>query len=233
MKHITQSIETAARKPSKHSFLLCFRLTITFIPTFPTTINCHSDMIQQNTPHHPTRKMRSLFSLFPLLFFLFTFHGATSNKLIRNTCKLISKDTPNVKYEFCKTSLEAAWDEDYYPSLATMGSVTLDLVMKNVTNTKSYIEDLKDDTSEPDLSACLSDCLELYSNTISDLEEVVDDYKSRKYNEASEGTNAVLTSLTTCGDGFKERGLASPLIERNDNAFQLSTIAVNILKMLN
>lgn len=189
-------------------------------------------MIQQNTPHHPTRKMRSLFSLFPLLFFLFTFHGATGNKLIRNTCKLISKDTPNVKYEFCKTSLEAAWDEDYYPSLATMGSVTLELIMKNVTNTKSYTEDLKDDTSEPVLNACLSDCLELYSNTISDLEEVVDDYKSRKYQEASEGTNAVLTSLTTCEDGFKDRGLASPLMERNNDAFQLSTIAVNILKML-
>lgn len=99
--------------------------------------------------------------------------------------------------------------------------MTLKLVTKKLTDTKSYIEDLKNDDPEPNLNACLSDCLELYSNTIGDLEDAEEDYQSRKYREASEETDEVLTSLTNCEDGFKEKGLRSPLTERSNHAFQL------------
>lgn len=179
--------------------------------------------------------MRSFFSLFALLFLLLLFkvHGATaSNKLIRDTCKQISEGDSKVNYDFCKNELGEAWDEDFYPSLETLGSVTLKLVTKKLTDTKSYIEDLKNDDPEPNLNACLSDCLELYSNTIGDLEDAEEDYQSRKYREASEETDEVLTSLTNCEDGFKEKGLRSPLTERSNHAFQLSAIAINILRML-
>lgn len=53
-----------------------------------------------------------------------------------------------------------------------------------------------------------------------------------KYNEAGKGTDAVLTSLIACEDEFKERSLASPLMERNNDASQLTTIALDILRML-
>lgn len=54
--------------------------------------------------------------------------------------------------------------------------------MKNATDTRSYIiKAMKDNSSGPYFNTCLDDCLDTYSETKSDLEKAVDDYKSHKY----------------------------------------------------
>lgn len=183
----------------------------------------------------------SFFSLFPisifLLLFPLTFHGATGNKLVRDTCKLISQDTSNVKYDFCKTSLQAAWERYYYPNLEALGSVSLTLVKNSVTDTRSYIIEYqikawKNNSSQPHVRTRLQDCFKLHSDAIDDLEKAVKSYKSQKYTEVREEATAALAFLTTCEERFKNRGLVSPLTKRYNKAVQLTAIALHILSML-
>ncbi|XP_007052414.2 PREDICTED: putative invertase inhibitor [Theobroma cacao] len=186
--------------------------------------------------------MRQMLSSFPFLdlflfFFIFTstFHAVTSTDLIRETCKKCAGRDPNLSYNFCVTSLQAAPKSHCADDLRDLGMVSIRLVRRNLTNTRSYVEELLKNKKlvDPFVRSCLHDCFNLYSDAIPSTKEAIKDYKSQHYDDANIDVSAVMDAATTCEDGFKEKeGVVSPLTKRNNNTFQLSAISISIVNML-
>ncbi|CAK7347707.1 unnamed protein product [Dovyalis caffra] len=176
----------------------------------------------------------SYFSLLVFLSFLFsTFHAIIAQNLIRETCKKCAEIDPNLSYNFCVTSLQAA-NDSHCANLRGLGMISIKLTKYNGTNTRHYIKQLlKNKKWDPFVRACLNDCLDLYSDAIPTLKQAIIDYKSKNYKDANIEVGSVIDAATTCEDGFKEKeGTVSPLTKRNNDTFQLSAIALSIINML-
>ncbi|KAF3445630.1 hypothetical protein FNV43_RR10806 [Rhamnella rubrinervis] len=176
---------------------------------------------------------------FSSLVFLSTFSIAISystNQLIHETCRKFSRNDPNINYNFCITSLQASPESRCASNLRRLGSITINLIKRNVTATNHFIKDLliaQNKTMGPYQKACLIDCLELYGDAVSTVSDAMKAYRSRHYDDANVQLSSVIDAATTCEDGFKERkGVVSPLTKRNNDAFQLSVIALSIIYVL-
>ncbi|XP_031277620.1 putative invertase inhibitor [Pistacia vera] len=197
----------------------------------------HYIFLQDNNKSYQYNNIMKLnFSSLSLLFFFcffFSDHLITAHDLVHQTCKKCAQNDPNLNYNFCVTSLEAV-PSSHCADLRQLGMISINLTRRNVTNTRSYINELlKNKKSDPFMSSCLTDCYELYSDAISTLQQAIKDYKSKQYEDANFEISSVMDASTTCEDGFKEqKGLVSPLTKRNNNSFQLSVIALSIINML-
>ncbi|XVF73569.1 hypothetical protein PTKIN_Ptkin12aG0212400 [Pterospermum kingtungense] len=177
---------------------------------------------------------------FPVFFILFllvstsTFHGTTAHDLIRQTCKKCAQRDPNLSYNFCVTSLQAAPKSHCVDDLRELGMISIKLLRRNLTSSRSYIKELsKNKKLNPFVRSCLHDCFDLYSDAIPTTQQAIDDYKSKHYDDANIDVSSVMDASTTCEDGFKEQdGVVSPLTKRNNDAFQLSAISLSIINML-
>ncbi|XP_059651685.1 putative invertase inhibitor [Cornus florida] len=177
-----------------------------------------------------------LFSLFLFSFslYLFTFfHFTTGSNLINDTCKVCAKIDPNVKLNFCTTSLQAAPASEC-ADLRGLGIISIRLVKYNVTDTRCKIKQLmKNKTLDPYVKACLYDCFQLYSDAIPSVEKAMKYYNSKNYFEANIQISGVMTMATTCEDGFKEKkGVVSPLTKRSNDTYQLSAIVLSIMSVI-
>ncbi|KAM7275177.1 hypothetical protein ACFE04_017043 [Oxalis oulophora] len=159
-----------------------------------------------------------------------------NKKLINETCQKCSQNDPNLSYTFCLNSLLAAPVKHCTSNLRDLGMISIKLIKSNVTDTKSFIKktlDKNSKTLDPFVKSCLGDCLELYSDAITNLNDTMNDYKAKRYDDANILVSSVLDAATTCEDGFKEKdGLVSPLTKRNNDTFQLSVISLSIINML-
>ncbi|XP_021897968.1 putative invertase inhibitor [Carica papaya] len=161
------------------------------------------------------------------LFFFFFLFDATTGSLVEETCKKSSSTNPNIKYEFCVTSLESDSSSHGAKNLQQLGGIAIKLYQQNVTSTASYVNGLLKKSSDPSLKAGLRDCLELYSDAIPTLKEAAEDYSNGRYDDANIKLSSVMDASTTCEDGFKEKpGVVSPLTGRNNDAFQLAAISL-------
>ncbi|CAK9179004.1 unnamed protein product [Ilex paraguariensis] len=77
----------------------------------------------------------------------------------------------------------------------------------------------------------LTACSDLYSQTLDDPSDAVLSYKSKNFYEVNQDISAASTAAASCEDGYKERGVASPLTQRNDKMVQLSAIGLNIVNL--
>ncbi|XP_049413262.1 putative invertase inhibitor [Solanum stenotomum] len=179
--------------------------------------------------------MKPLSSLFlPLSLFLsLFFHGSKGQNLIQNTCKSCSKDDPNIKYEFCTSSLQAA-PASQCATLRGLGMISIRLIRYNITDTRCHVKILlKDKILDPYVKSCLSDCLELYSDAIPSIKLAMKSYNSKKYYDANIQISSVMDAATTCEDGFKDKdGVVSPLTKLNENTFQLSAMALSLMNLI-
>ncbi|OMP00801.1 Pectinesterase inhibitor [Corchorus olitorius] len=177
---------------------------------------------------------------FPFILFLFflisssTFHAIYAGDLIRETCKKCAERDPNLSYKFCVTSLQAAPKSHCADDLRDLGVISIKLVRRNMTSSRSYIKELlKNKKLEPFVRSCLHDCLDLFSDAISATKEAMDDFKSKHYDDANIDMSSVMDASTTCEDGFHEKqGLVSPLTKRNNDTFLLTAISLSIINML-
>ncbi|XP_044493387.1 putative invertase inhibitor [Mangifera indica] len=189
----------------------------------------------KNKSYQYINMMKLHFSSLSLLFIFFfvSDHLITAHNLIHQTCKKCSQNDPNLSYTFCVTSLEAV-PSSHCANLRQLGMIAINLTRRNVTSTKSYINELlKNKKLDPFMKACLNDCYELYSDAIMTLQQAFIDYKSKHYEDANFEISSVMDASTTCEDGFKEQeGVVSPLTKRNNNTFQLPAIALSIINML-
>ncbi|KAB2070364.1 hypothetical protein E1A91_A08G157100v1 [Gossypium mustelinum] len=179
--------------------------------------------------------------LFLRIFFFFvsisTSHGltATNDSLIRKTCKKCAQSDPNLSYNFCVTSLQAAPHSHCANDLRQLGKISITLLGRNVTNTRSHIKELLKNRKQMDpfVRSCLHDCFDLYSDAIPTTKQALQDYKAKHYDDANIDVSSVMDATTTCEDGFKEKeGVVSPLTKRNNDAFMLSAISLSIINMI-
>ncbi|KAK6162724.1 hypothetical protein DH2020_002565 [Rehmannia glutinosa] len=93
-------------------------------------------------------------------------------------------------------------------------------------------EDLIDDTNE--IHKAVSErLLELYSDATPSVKLAMRNYNAKRFDEANVQISSIMDASTTCEDGFKERkGVVSPLTKRNDDAFQLSAMALSVMRMM-
>ncbi|XWS77365.1 hypothetical protein CRYUN_Cryun01aG0255000 [Craigia yunnanensis] len=183
--------------------------------------------------------MWQTFTPFPFPLFLFllisisTFHSITANDLVRQTCKKCAQRDPNLSYNFCVTSLQAAPKSHSADDLRELGIISIKLLGRNLTNSRSCIKELLKNKLDPFIRSCLHDCFDLYSDAIPATEQAIDDYKSKHYDDANIDVSSVMDASTTCEDGFKEKeGVVSPLTKSNNDTFQLSAISLSIINML-
>ncbi|XP_022872674.1 putative invertase inhibitor [Olea europaea var. sylvestris] len=180
--------------------------------------------------------MTSSFSLIlPALFlsFLISTQPANCQNLINETCKTLARDDPNINYNFCTTSLQAA-PASQCASLRGLGKISIRLVRYNVTDMRCYIKRLmKNRKWDPYAEQCLKDCFELFSDAISSVKDAMKYYNSKRYDDANVQISSIMDAATTCEDGFNERkGLVSPLTKRNRNTFQLSAVALSVMDVI-
>ncbi|XP_028782484.1 putative invertase inhibitor [Neltuma alba] len=158
------------------------------------------------------------------------------NHLIQETCKKSSDTDPNISLNFCISSLEAdPSSHSMRLSLTKLGLISMNLTRNNVTETRVYIKHLlKKKKIDRYIIECLKDCLELYSDAITTVEEAIGDYRRKRYVDSNAKVSSVLDASSTCEDGFKEnsRRVVSPLTKRNNHTFQLSAIALSITDMV-
>ncbi|KAE8679842.1 putative acyl carrier protein [Hibiscus syriacus] len=177
-----------------------------------------------------------LFLSFFLLISTSTSHSLTStnSSLIRKTCKKCAESDPNLSYDFCVTSLQAAPNSHCANDLRQLGKISIKLLRRNLTNSRSYIKELlKNKKMDPFVRSCLHDCFDLYSDAILTAKHAIEDYKDKRYDDSNIGVSSIMDAATTCEDGFKEKeGVVSPLTKRNNDIFQLSVISLSIINMI-
>lgn len=108
--------------------------------------------------------------------------------------------------------------------------MSLDFIMKNATDTRSYIiTKLKDNSTESFWIPVLDNCFEMYSDIISDLKKALDDFKSRKYDEVTAIISTFTSYISSCEDSLNNVDVPTQLVYRCEKARQLCGIALNIL----
>ncbi|XP_073288606.1 putative invertase inhibitor [Primulina huaijiensis] len=168
------------------------------------------------------------------LSFLIATQGSLNQNLIDSTCRALSTNNPNIDYNFCTTSLQAFPSAKQNATLQNLGLITIQLIEKNVTDTKCYIQYIISNKKwDPYAKQCLSDCLELFSDSDASVKQAVTDYKNSRFDDANVQISSVMDAATTCEDGFdEERGVDSGLKKRNDYVFQLSAMALSVMNMI-
>ncbi|XP_047306563.1 putative invertase inhibitor [Impatiens glandulifera] len=172
-----------------------------------------------------------LFIITIIIFFIF--QSTKASNLINETCKQSIQDNPTSKYGFCLTSLQAA-PASRCATVRGLGSIGIRLVRYNITDARCHIMHLlKEKKHDLYYRACLNDCFQLYSEALDSVKKAMKNYNGKRFNDANIHISAVMTSVTTCEDGFKERkGIVSPLTKRNDDTFQLSAIVLFIMNFI-
>ncbi|KAI3444848.1 hypothetical protein Pfo_001513 [Paulownia fortunei] len=177
------------------------------------------------------------FSLFfpPALFLsiLIMIQGTAGQNLINSTCKTFARNDPNINYNFCTTSLQAA-PASQCATLQGLGMISIRLIRYNVTDTRCYIKQLlKNRKLDPYVRLYLNDCFDLFSDAIPSVKQAMRYYNTKRFNDANIQISSIMDASTTCEDGFKERtGVVSPLTKRNDDTFQLSAMALSVMHMM-
>ncbi|KAL2251257.1 putative invertase inhibitor [Sesamum indicum] len=168
-----------------------------------------------------------------LLPFLIMLKAIEGQNMINSTCKTSVINDPNINYDFCTTSLQAA-PASRCATLQGLGTISIRLTRDNVTDTRCFIKQLmKNQTWDLYTRQCLSDCFELFSDAVSSVEEAMRYYSAKRFDDANVQISSVMDAATTCEDGFEEKGGAfSPLTKRNNDTFQLSAVVLSVMHMV-
>ncbi|KAG4933267.1 hypothetical protein JHK82_047571 [Glycine max] len=170
-----------------------------------------------------------------MIFFIFLFQYSNGSNLILQSCKEASKNDPNLSYDFCVASLEEALSKCHPPptNLEDLVGMSINLSKSNVTNMVSIISNLlKNKTFDQYTKACLKDCFDLYSDSLSALDDAVVAFKSKDLDTAGINLSASLDNSVTCEDQFKDKkGETSPITKENNVYFQLNVISLAFIQM--
>ncbi|GER49411.1 plant invertase/pectin methylesterase inhibitor [Striga asiatica] len=176
----------------------------------------------------------SIFFLSVLIIIIIQAASSSNQTLINSTCKTAANDNPNINFSFCTTSLQAA-PASRCATLKGLGTISIRLIRYNITDTRCHIRQLLKNSKklDPYVRQCLDDCFQLYSDAIPSVKEAMRLYNQNKFDDATTQISAIMTDSTTCEDGFGERkGVVSPLTSRNGYSFELSAIALSVMRIV-
>lgn len=178
----------------------------------------------------------SVFSFFALLI-----HPANAADLITQraadlvspTCKQCADLSSIASYDYCVTSLQAI-PISHVVNLPGLAVVAMELSLENATGTIVTIKEMIGSGAyEPFFAEqCLQDCMDLYNGAVLTVEEALTAFLTDHSGAADIYMGAVMEDAMTCEDGFKEMGGVRPLVKENENLYELSRIAVCIIKLV-
>lgn len=177
------------------------------------------------------------FPLYQLIIFLLFFFQCSSScsNLIPQSCKEASKHDPNLSYDFCVASIEANNISKNNPptNLEDLVGMSIKITKSNGTNIISKVlKLLRNQSFDQYAKACLRDCFDLYTDSLSDLEDAMVALKSKDLDTAGIKVSAALDNSVTCEDQFKDKkGETSPLTKENYVYFQLNVISLAFIQI--
>ncbi|XP_054809807.1 putative invertase inhibitor [Prosopis cineraria] len=121
-------------------------------------------------------------------------------------------------------------------SLGDLVAMSIQMTKSNATNIVSTISNLlKDPNNNNKFSEyakeCLEDCSELYSDSLSDLDDAIRAFESQDFNTASIKVSAAMEASVTCEDQFHDGNEESPLTEDDNMYFELNAMSLAFIKM--
>nr|A9YUH4.1 RecName: Full=Putative invertase inhibitor; AltName: Full=Pollen allergen Pla or 1; AltName: Full=Pollen allergen Pla or 1.0101; AltName: Allergen=Pla or 1.0101; Flags: Precursor [Platanus orientalis]ABY21305.1 pollen allergen Pla o 1 [Platanus orientalis] len=155
-----------------------------------------------------------------------------SADIVQGTCKKVAQRSPNVNYDFCVKSLGAD-PKSHSADLQGLGVISANLAIQQGSKIQTFIGRILKSKVDPALKKYLNDCVGLYADAKSSVQEAIADFKSKDYASANVKMSAALDDSVTCEDGFKEKkGIASPVTKENKDYVQLTAISLAITKLL-
>lgn len=176
---------------------------------------------------------RSPHLLLLLLMTLILIQASSSESVINSTCKSMAAGSPNVKYGFCVTSLQAA-PASRCASGRGLVSISIRSLRYNVTDTRCLIKQLlRERKWDPFAARCLADCLDLYSDAIPSVKQAMKSFNAARYDDANVQVSSVMDAASTCQDGFADRpGITSPLTNRNAHVLQIGAMVLSLMDII-
>ncbi|KAL9224190.1 hypothetical protein vseg_000252 [Gypsophila vaccaria] len=190
-----------------------------------------------------------IFTLITLLTLPLT--NSSHHHLITQTCKNSSTTDPNINYTFCIKAFHTSPSSRHATNLTRLGLISINLLKHNITCTTSLIKSLLGHKHrhrhsrqvqylpvsvpvalDEQSNIALSDCLEMYLDSIETLFEAARDFRAKRYNDANVKISGVMDDTSTCEQGFQDVEVYSPLTTQNNDAFQLCAIALSIIDMV-
>ncbi|GMI63932.1 hypothetical protein like AT5G46930 [Hibiscus trionum] len=159
-------------------------------------------------------------SLVSAIVFFYVLIVSVRSDVLSDSCREAAKDDPNVKFDFCVSTLQENPKAKSATGVADLVEVAMETAISNAKSIGSIISKLLSKKSlEQYVRSCLEDCSELYSDAGSDLSRGEQAFEGKDYGTA----NTV----------FKEKkGVVSPLTKENQDFFQLTAISLAFINMV-
>ncbi|KAK8626231.1 hypothetical protein V6N13_133882 [Hibiscus sabdariffa] len=169
-----------------------------------------------------------------IVFFCLLIVSVRSADVLSDSCGEAAKDDPNIKFDFCVSTLEGNPKAKSATGVADLVKVAIETAISNSSSIGSLITKLLSDKGlEPYVRSCLQDCSELYSDAGSNLGKGEQAFEGKDYGTANSVISAAMDSSSTCEDQFKEKkGVVSPLTKENNSFFQLNAISLAFINMV-
>ncbi|XP_072963303.1 putative invertase inhibitor [Typha angustifolia] len=169
--------------------------------------------------------LRSAF--FFLFLVLFLQNSSFAAATVEETCRSVADF---VDYTFCLTSLQT---DPRSPSADRSGLalVSVELSLVNATSTKSTIDTLLKNATEPSIKTGLQACSLIYSQAIGALKSMADLVETKEFHAAKELNRVPINVGNFCQDALPaaKPGDSPPLVKENSDYSQLVLLSEVIL----
>ncbi|XP_030519221.1 putative invertase inhibitor [Rhodamnia argentea] len=153
----------------------------------------------------------------------------TSSRTIAEVCGL---KPPNMNFDYCVKALGSD-PRSQTADVRGLGLIAFNLLESSVTSTGSYVQQLLKQKWEPYVQKCLSDCSDLYSDSVESTKGAVGAYQALLYPGVQFSATTVSTDADKCEGQFKEKqGATLPLTKRNGDVTQQFYIELAILAIV-
>ncbi|GMI63933.1 hypothetical protein like AT5G46930 [Hibiscus trionum] len=172
-------------------------------------------------------------SLVSAIVFFYVLIVSVRSDVLSDSCREAAKDDPNVKFDFCVSTLQENPKAKSATGVADLVEVAMETAISNAKSIGSIISKLLSKKSlEQYVRSCLEDCSELYSDAGSDLSRGEQAFEGKDYGTANTVVSAAMDGASG-GYQFKEKkGVVSPLTKENQDFFQLTAISLAFINMV-
>lgn len=182
--------------------------------------------------------MKLVRSFSPLIVFslllLLTSSTTSRASLVDDACTSFVASHADIGYAYCVRffqSDEGSATADRYG----LAAIAVKISAATARGTAKRIADLQDLERDKRRKDCLSACGEVYDSAVDSLDEAAKGIASRSADglrDAVTVLSAALDTPDTCEDGFRELGLASPLVAEDEEFSKESAIALGVTSTL-
>ncbi|XP_058092927.1 putative invertase inhibitor [Magnolia sinica] len=166
---------------------------------------------------------------FPILLIVVTIFlqisNSMSSSLIHKTCK------STIDKKFCIDTLDSD-PRTANADLVSLANISLDLTLRNATDTREYISHLLENATDPVMKKWLNGCLKSYGGALAGIRDASRDIASKDYESMVHSIQIGGSQPLICEQSFGEKGHKSPLNHRNNDVNRLSNIVGAIASIL-